>query len=201
MKKIIGFLIVAALAACTCLSQIPDQLVYVDQNCEAVMPDYTSEVIVIDNCDNASVIQVPVAGVVLTSAMPTTQVVITANDISGNSASISFNVILVDTIAPTIQARPSLLTYTQQEQGDLITAYHHSVGQVLDSACANCPDSLQYLFCDSTWYSMNMLTASAPVDSVGGMAHVSWFIPVDKVLCQCDSTQLANLLVLEFTTK
>ena len=196
MKKVIGFLIMAVFAACTCLSQIPDQVVFVDENCEALLPDFTPDVVVTDNCDNAVISQSPVAGTTLTSAQPTTLVSVIATDISGNSASISFNVILLDTIAPTIVPGPGLLTYTDEEQGRLIDSFHKSVGQRYDEACDICPDSLKYAFCDSLYYTHNMVTVSGPPPS---KYNLSTFVSPDVDLCHCDSTQLANSIKIYWT--
>jgi len=192
MKRLLGFLIVAALAACTCLSQIPDQLVYVDQNCEAIVPDYTPDVVVVDNCDNATIIQVPTPGTTLTSAQPTTQVVITANDISGNSASISFNVVLVDTIAPTIQAGPGLLSYNIENYGKVHQLYHQGVIASFDSMLVNIPGMDQ----DTSYRHDNLVTISNPDAKyiVGSFTNPEW------VMFSADSTYVVDSLGIDFLT-
>jgi len=184
MKRIIGFLIVAALAACTCLSQIPDQLVYVDQNCEALLPDYTPDVVVVDNCDNATINQVPTPGTTLTSAQPTTQVVITAADISGNSASISFNVVLVDTIAPTITAGPGLLSWNEYNIGKVVHKFHQGVIAMHDSIRIKYPESDQ----DTSYREDNLLVISN-LDSRFMTAN---FVDPEHIVLSGDSLTLAD---------
>jgi len=198
MKKLIGFLIVAALAACTCLSQIPDQLVYVDQNCEAILPDYTSDVVITDNCDYVDTTQVPVAGTMLTSAQPTTQVVITATDISGNYASISFNVVLVDTIAPTIQAGPGLLTYNFTNFGKIHNVFHQGMIAYHDTLRALYPETVDQ---DTSYRHDKLLTIS----NLNSRFASTSFVDPDALIFSADSAYLVdqcgftvNTLRLEF---
>jgi len=194
MKRLLGFLIVAVFAACTCLSQIPDQLVYVDQNCEALLPDYTPDVVVVDNCDNATINQVPSPGITLTSAQPTTQVVITANDISGNSASISFNVILVDTIAPTIEAGPGLLTYDLVNHGKLHKLFHAGIVASHDSLMAMYPD--QYDPADTNHRTDNLVTVSNLKSNI----IAANFVNPEWVTFSADSAYVVDSLGIAFTT-
>lgn len=116
MKKAILFLIVIISITGCCLSQIPHQYVYMDENCTAIIPDYQPLVIVDDNCEIAVIDQVPFPGAVIVN---TTAVQITAIDVSGNQSSVSFNVVLLDTIAPTIQLDTTWTGYTDREVGDM----------------------------------------------------------------------------------
>lgn len=79
-----------------------DTVLYVDNNCESILPDYTPFVATTDNCSaTLSYIQTPVAGTVLTGL--TTQAVnIQVMDESGNLANCSFTVTQLDTITATI---------------------------------------------------------------------------------------------------
>lgn len=71
-----------------------------DINCQAILSDYTSLATYSDNCSGViNVVQVPAAGTVISSP---TAVTITATDVSGNSAQCSFNVTILDVIAPTV---------------------------------------------------------------------------------------------------
>jgi hypothetical protein len=53
-----------------------------------------------DNCKIASIIQYPAAGKILNADSMIINVIIRATDVSGNSAYINFNVMLIDTIPP-----------------------------------------------------------------------------------------------------
>ncbi|TVR76398.1 MAG: HYR domain-containing protein, partial [Saprospirales bacterium] len=76
-----------------------DQMLFVDENCTAETEDYSAGAIVSDNCGIMSVEQLPAAGMVLTvgDSVITT---LTATDMSGNTSSCNFLVVVVDTIEP-----------------------------------------------------------------------------------------------------
>jgi uncharacterized protein YceK len=102
MKKLF-ILLGILLSGCGCLlSQIPPQTLYVNQNCEGILPDYRTRVIVTDNCPTGTTLmQSPIAGTVLTVLNPSVIVVITARDAFGNvSKPLNIPVTLIDTIAP-----------------------------------------------------------------------------------------------------
>ena len=73
-----------------------------DSNCEATIGDYTGLITAIDNCSapgNIVITQSPTAGTVIST---TTLITITATDENLNQSTCSFNVILTDTISPTV---------------------------------------------------------------------------------------------------
>jgi gliding motility-associated-like protein len=77
----------------------PDDL-YLDLNCEVIIPDLSSFVNVDNECtDILSIVQSPEAGVTMNSA-GTQSVTITATDESGNSSQTEFTIQIIDTIAP-----------------------------------------------------------------------------------------------------
>lgn len=192
MKRLFGFLIVAVFAACTCLSQIPDQLVYVDQNCEALLPDYTPDVVVVDNCDNASISQSPSPGTVLTSATPVTTVTISALDISGNSASLSFEVILLDTISPTIQPGPGLLTWNAEGIGKAIRRMHVGVIAMHDSILVQYPNANQ----DTSYRHDNLLL----INNMNSRLMTMSFVDPTAMIMAADSAYLADTCGLSWTS-
>jgi len=106
MKKLLILFTVMLLASsCTCLlSQIPPQYIFVGPNCEAVLPDFTTDqyVKIEDNCGIKSVTQTPAAGTVLTFTNPTVIVTIRATDLFDNFNEVSFPVTAKDSIGPTI---------------------------------------------------------------------------------------------------
>jgi len=70
-------------------------------SCQAVLPDYTGDVIASDNCDaSLDITQSPVAGTTISGASNT--VTITVTDDAGNYSEITFNVAIEDTTDPTI---------------------------------------------------------------------------------------------------
>ncbi|WP_339917429.1 HYR domain-containing protein, partial [Yeosuana marina] len=73
--------------------------------CSVLLPDYTSTVIVSDNCTsvgNITLTQNPVAGSTISDHNTVQPIEIIATDESGNQSTYNFNVTLIDTIAPEI---------------------------------------------------------------------------------------------------
>ncbi len=78
-----------------------DQIVDVDANCEATMPDYTTDVTATDNCDaTLDITQNPTAGTTISGAV--NAVTLTVTDDAGNFAEVAFNVATEDNTAPVI---------------------------------------------------------------------------------------------------
>jgi len=205
MKKLIGFLIVAALVGCNCMSQLPLQIVYTGETCEAPLPDYRSRVTVRDNCDGWTLMQSPLPGTLLNAANPFMAVTLLATDFSSNTDKVEFDVVLLDTIPPVIEVDTSKFTYTAEQRSSLLTAYHTSLGKEMHAA-ANGPDSIwmySYLHDTSTWEANPMLNLDSTFDTKGmmmrwapgfGAKSVGGFIEPDKyVLANIDSTHLKTL--------
>ena len=103
MKKIVLFFGAFLLMMSMTFAQgVPDQEIPGDLNCEGIIPNFVDSVIVTDNCEIASVVQLPAPGTLLTSSNQVQQVIIVAEDTFGNTASLYFNVVLTDDIPPTI---------------------------------------------------------------------------------------------------
>ncbi len=76
--------------------------VFVDVNCEFILPDYTSSLVTVDNCDNnPTIVQTPAPGTAVPGGAPLF-VSFSATDISLNVSVCSFLLIFVDTIAPVV---------------------------------------------------------------------------------------------------
>ena len=114
-----GLAFLLTMTSC-CFSQLPTQYAYIDDSCTAVLDDYTGMVIARDNCDVPIITQLPSPGLEISS---TTRVDIMATDYTGNSRSMSFDVVLIDTTPPTIQLNPDW-EYTAQEMGDIYRTYY-----------------------------------------------------------------------------
>ncbi len=70
-------------------------------NCEAILPDYTSELIATDNCDaNPEFSQSPIAGTAISGAVNTISLIVT--DSYGNHSNVEFNVAVEDNSNPVI---------------------------------------------------------------------------------------------------
>lgn len=82
-----------------------DSNIYVDENCEVILPDFNGEIIVSDNCTSAGSItlsQNPLPGMVLSGHLTNQNIQFTATDESGNFSTCSFNVRTIDTLVATI---------------------------------------------------------------------------------------------------
>lgn len=82
-----------------------NQTIYADANCGGLHEDYTSLVVASDNCTPVGsliVIQTPLAGAAHSGPAVPQTVQITVEDAAGNEGVCSFDVVLLDTISPTI---------------------------------------------------------------------------------------------------
>ena len=120
MKKLILLLLPFIVFGC-CFSQIPTQYAYVDDSCTATLPDFTGIVVASDNCDVPIITQLPQPG---DTILVTTEVEIIAIDATGNSRSMTFDVVLIDTIPPTMQLNPDWQGYTDKEMGDIYRTFY-----------------------------------------------------------------------------
>lgn len=123
MKQItILFILVVMYGCCysQLVNQLPDQIYFVNDSCEYYLPDYTKVITPIDNCDIRAFYQVPNSGFTLTEGV-VTEVSIVAIDGTGNQRTVKFNVILVDTIAPTFLIDSVLLDGLSHYQNDIRT--------------------------------------------------------------------------------
>ena len=122
MKKLLVLFVLGFLLyGCGCMAQIPPQYIYVDSACVGVIPDYSNLIVVTDNCEVAYITQTPAPG---TTIAITTQIQMEAVDMIGNTSSVYFNALLLDTIAPLIQLNPAWTGYTDQEVGDMYKVYY-----------------------------------------------------------------------------
>lgn len=120
MKKTLITLIAMVLFTSCCFTQIiPTQYAYVDDSCSATLPDFTSIIDATDNCGVADITQLPAPGLTIFN---TTVVELVVIDLAGNDISTSFEVVLLDTIAPTIQLREGW-AYTDKEVGDMYRTF------------------------------------------------------------------------------
>ena len=165
MRKLLAALVISSLITSCCLSQIPTQYAYVDEECQAILPDFLPMVIVGDNCEVASVTQTPMSGIVIST---TTQIKIEAIDGTGNAKSVFFDVVIIDTIAPTIQFDPDWVGYSDQEVGDMYKVYYGWVqehGDEYNEKLAGKIDTVPFLdtFLVHTYDTMRYFRGTIPI--------------------------------------
>jgi hypothetical protein len=181
MKKLIGFLVVAGMVACNCLSQIPTQYLDVGDSCSVALPDYRDQITVKDNCEIKSVVQLPVPGTVLTPANPFVTVIIEATDVFDNKSSIQFTVIIDDSQPPVIIPDSSLLAQDFESTSQIMTAYHNSLGRFMD----------QHGGMDSTFHKQQLVTISGPGYN---SSNFGIFYTTANYIIGLDSTHMADYL-------
>jgi hypothetical protein len=166
------------------LAQIPPQYLYVGESCEAVLPDYLTRVTATDNCTLASLIQIPQAGTVLTSATIVTDVQIRATDIHGNHSSVNFNVILVDTIPPIITVDSALITGDWEIIETLYNQADRIIADKLEVWDENFPYAeLGLPVSDSTYYKEYLISTASPGYAITGQGGRIWsfWLPTDTI--------------------
>ncbi|MFT4600079.1 MAG: gliding motility-associated-like protein, partial [Arenicella sp.] len=104
--------------------------VFFDVNCEYILIDYSGLVSAFDNCDVPVVTQSPAIGTAVSSNQ---QITMISTDLSGNSASCTFNVIPQDTIAPVIGCPADTVSYLNDTCYSVLADY-----TALANTTANC---------------------------------------------------------------
>lgn len=114
-----------------------DTNIYVDNNCDGILGDYTSLVVTTDNCTSALNItysQSPLPGTIINGAIVVTPVIITATDESGNSATCTFDARTLDTIPTQITCPAD--TNLGVGSNCLFTLGDYTAGAILVDNCA-----------------------------------------------------------------
>jgi hypothetical protein len=194
MKKAIIFITAMILVGCTCIGQIPPQTLYIDQSCQALLPDYTERVIVRDNCPGVTVEQTPEPGTILDQAQPAITVTIMAMDSWGNTTSTDFEVVAVDTIFPTIEPDSTLLTHKVEDIGTLIKSAHLATKRYyINTYEYITPDSIKHLFNPDDWNTHGMFFVCPP-GGVGDYAGLLW--KGATYACPCDTSEAARFVAV-----
>ena len=167
-------------SSCVCtLSQIPPQYIYAGTDCQALLPDYKSKVIVTDNCAVKLVEQIPDPGTILNAANQVVNVWIKATDVFNNTSQVTFTVALIDTIPPTISGE--VLTQSTYQMID--EAYNRAdklIVNVMEHFDATFPYEqfgLDRNAQDSTFYKKGMIVWTSTGHAVTGHGNRYWTFP------------------------
>ena len=128
MKKLLLITLVLVIMTGCCFTQIPTQLFFAGiDSCEFYLPDYTQAVQMRDNCCVEQIVQEPTSGVRLIPGQDLT-VTLTGMDCSGNTTSMQFDVIVIDTIPPEfIYLDSTVLIPSGMYQNDVRTFHLYTV--------------------------------------------------------------------------
>ncbi|MCD4682904.1 MAG: FG-GAP-like repeat-containing protein [Bacteroidales bacterium] len=112
-----------------------NQSLILNDNCEASLPDYTLDVIANDNCDsNLDIIQTPIGGTSISGL--TNTVTLTVTDDADNSASISFNVEVLDNTAPNLICIENITIELEEGQGTYIVNGNEFNPVIIEDNCS-----------------------------------------------------------------
>ena len=125
MKKLFVILSIAISLSSCCVAQIGPQYFFATDSCEFYLPDY-SIIEVRDNCCVEQFTQDPPSGMMLT---PGEDIIVTliGTDCSGNTTSMQFPVIVIDTIPPTFYYDSTLFLPTGMYQNEIRTYHFYTV--------------------------------------------------------------------------
>jgi hypothetical protein len=209
MRKLIS-LFTLFLVGCTCIGQLPPQVIYVNENCQVLLPDYTKKVRVTDNCRIDTIFQIPGVGYILDAVNQRVNVTITARDAFGNESYMMFEVIAVDTIPPIIEPDSSMLTSYKTYQNNLMKIYHRTLLADFERADQNFPDTIYYkdsvsyltkrqiLNGDSTftqtWYEDNLMVV---MPNAGEGHYMAVYYTPENKFCFCDTASGDNVARLD----
>lgn len=91
----------------------PNDTIFTDSNCEALLPDYTSVTSNVDNCSTVlNLSQSPFGGTTITGVGTTVQVTMTAVDQAMNPGDCTLSVTLADSLAPAFSGCPTVIEVT-----------------------------------------------------------------------------------------
>ncbi|MFT6013055.1 MAG: hypothetical protein ACI860_000760 [Chitinophagales bacterium] len=91
------------------ISCIGNQVGYVSSVCNFALPNYAGMASATDNCPDVLISQIPAIGTAV--GVGTTTILLTAKDASNNTVNCSFNVVVFDTISPTITCPGNLVGF------------------------------------------------------------------------------------------
>lgn len=149
----------------------PSQTIYLDNNCESIIPDYSAMASATDNCDPNPTLYQSDVGALLNGA-DTLDVYIIGSDINGNIDSCMFSIYILDTISPTIICPSDTSTCSQ------IVNYQMPLS---DDACGIASDILITGFSSGSSFPVGLTTVTyETIDFSGNTATCSFDVLVSN---------------------
>ena len=185
MERLKSFLLltVSILMSITVSAQViktkvaPQKLYCGSLNCSVPLPDYRLKISATDNCELASLVQLPAPGLILSNKLRNVNVTVKATDNSGNATMVSFPVSLIDTIAPVMKIDPTLIALTLEQIDRMYDIADRSMSYMMDDVAQL--DTIKWPMAkywrDSTYYKQQMIVWTAP-----GHARKHWNTPVGE---------------------
>jgi len=169
----------------------PDNLViFADQNCEAILNDYTSLAIADDNCD-VQVNQIPAPGSSL--ALGTTTITLNAQDNAGNISSCTFEVIVDDNISPEITC-PDNKTITVNSECEAILNDYTGSALIND----NCTVNVSQIPAPGTSIGLGTTTVElAATDASGNVSSCTFLVTAVDNMAPVISCPGADIVVVD----
>ena len=161
---------------------------FADGNCDAIIGDYTSTLVVADNCDSNPIIsQLPLPGTIISAS---TTVTLTATDASGNFSDCPITVNIVDTISPTITCPPD--PNVSATSGCTAILGNYTGFAIMTDNCDSNPFATQSPVSGTTITTSQIVILTA-ADANGNTATCSLTITVDDatpptITCPSDET-------------
>lgn len=147
---------------------------FADVNCDAVIGDYTSSLVVADNCDsNPIVSQLPIPGTIISTA---TTVTLTATDASGNFSDCPITVNIIDTISPTITCPPG--PNVSATSGCTAILGNYTGFAIMTDNCDSSPIATQIPVSGTTITTSQIVILTA-TDASGNTATCTFLVTVD----------------------
>ncbi|GJM33251.1 MAG: hypothetical protein DHS20C18_22520 [Saprospiraceae bacterium] len=115
----------------------PDNEVIIDEQCEYLVPDFTSLAIVADNCSPTNGIEISQnisVFTILSGSQTTQEVVLTADDGNGNMNQCVFSILLLDMDDPTISCPPNQTLFLDNDCQRILPDFRNQAN--LDDNCA-----------------------------------------------------------------
>lgn len=167
-----------------------NQTEYVDANCQVMLGDYTSLGSATDNCNVVSIAQYPVPSTIFVGAGTVVNTSIRATDSSGNFSACYFDIILLDTIKPSITCIADQNVSASGNCSAILQNYTGSVS-VTDNCDSN--PSITQSPAPGTSITTSQLVTMYATDASGNIDSCTFNVVVDDpiaptVLCPNDST-------------
>ena len=167
-----------------------------DGNCEAVLPDFSSEVTATDNCPGVTVVQIPAMGILIDT---TTTITFTATDAAGNTASCSFDVEIVDDTPPVlVQCLPDTFVIADANCQAVLPDFTALVE--FDDNCTDVNDlKITQIPPPGILITMDTTIAVVALDSVGIISDTCFFLvelrdtTPPTIICPADTVLVTGL--------